>query len=160
MELKDMSIEEVLHQTLIDDNNWKIYKQEILSRYAELEKELDRERIDYKDKLEKLYIETHNIDYISKIVKPYEDKIKEMEEHVELIKEIKCGLEMCNLELKQQITSLSEQVEQLKCCGNCKHYDVDQLSQHPNQQVCFKDKGFQVKKLARNVCPSWQGGRE
>jgi hypothetical protein len=42
--------------------------------------------------------------------------------------------------MKQQITSLTEQVEQLRCCGNCKDFSYIGI-EHRN---------------GASVCPSWQ----
>ena len=59
--------------------------------------ELRAEIIKRFDELEKFYKHTHKVEYVAGITRPYEQKIAELE----------------------------EQVEKLKCCGNCTSFMID-----------------------------------
>ena len=93
---------------------------ELIAKIADKDAEIKRLEARCKE-LEDFYIKVHKLEYIAGIVKPYEQKIKELE----------------------------ADVANLKCCGNCKSFhhcqflisDTDVIVKPPENFDCDKWEG-------------------
>lgn len=49
------------------------------------------------------------------------------------------------------VMQLQQQIEDMKCCGNCKNY-----IKHDDMPRCYVDGNYDYCKKSDNVCPKWQ----
>ena len=91
-----------------------------------------------------------NDDEVDFLVQEYKDLqkyfTKELQEEIELLKK---SDSLCKIigEQKLKIADLEEQIEKMKCCGNCKYKDCNKTSQY---QKCWYCKNKNKWELAEN----------
>ena len=94
---------------------------ELIAKIADKDAEIKRLEARCKELVD-FYIKVHKLEYIAGIVKPYEQKIKRLE----------------------------AEVERLKCCGNCKHFGID------DQHSLYCENDFYPFSITEK-CDKWEG---
>ena len=119
----------------------KEYENKCLAQKIEFIKELQEENKELTLKISGLESDCDAYDYSQRT---YQEEIKELKAENE---QIKNSDTLCKLigEQKRKITELEAQIEKMKCCGNCVHFDFTE----PN--YCHKG----VYRANQNVCGEW-----